>query len=99
MKRYQNSKKQTNRLKRGTKNDLYNISSFKSIVYSTIPKSDSDVYIITQEGDRLDLLANQFYGDPTLWWYIARANNLKFITLETGITLRIPTSTNYATGT
>ena len=99
MKRYQNSKTKTKYIKRGTKNTQYNISSLKSTTYSTIPKSDNDVYIITQEGDRLDLLANQFYGDPTLWWYIARANNLKFMTLETGITLRIPTSTNFATGT
>ena len=49
-------------------------------------------------GDRLDHLAHQFYGDVSLWWYIAKANNLKFMTVPTGISLRIPGSTNYAIG-
>ena len=31
---------------------------------------------MTQEGDRLDNLAFQFYGNQHLWWYIAHANNL-----------------------
>lgn len=28
-----------------------------------------------QQGDRLDLIANQYYGDPLLYWEIADANN------------------------
>jgi len=28
-----------------------------------------------QEGDRLDLIAYQYYGDPLLYWEIADANN------------------------
>ena len=43
-----------------------------------------------KETDRLDHLANQFYGDINLWWYIAKANNLKFITIPIGSRLRIP---------
>jgi len=98
MKRYQNNKTKTKFVKRGSKKINYNIDSFNTIIYGVIPKSDSDIYVISQQGDRLDLLANQFYSDPTLWWYIARANNLKFMTLEPGISLRIPSSTSYATG-
>tara|TARA_Y100001938_G_C7785273_1_gene279870 strand:- start:8 stop:307 length:300 start_codon:yes stop_codon:yes gene_type:complete len=98
MRRYENNKSKTTFVKRGTKNLSYNISSFNTIIYSSIPKNDNDIYVISQAGDRLDLLANQFYGDPTLWWYIARANNLKFITLEPGTSIRIPSSTSYATG-
>lgn len=26
------------------------------------------------EGDRLDLLANRYYGDPQYWWFILDAN-------------------------
>lgn len=58
-----------------------------------IPKANSDIYIITQETDRLDTLANQFYSDPSLWWIISLANNLNRadIGVEPGIRLRIPT--------
>jgi hypothetical protein len=64
----------------------------KTTIPNSIPKKDDDIYIITQETDRLDLLANQFYKDSTLWWIIARANNLNGanIGLEGGIQLRIP---------
>jgi len=42
--------------------------------YPDIPLDIEDVYIITQYGDRLDNLANQFYGDSTLWWILSVAN-------------------------
>ena len=57
-----------------------------------ISKSQSDRYIISREGDRLDLLANQFYGDPRMWVALALANNLgkgSFI-VPPGIQLRLP---------
>lgn len=34
-------------------------------------------YII-KDGDRLDLLANRFYGDPTKFWLICDANEPMF---------------------
>ena len=40
----------------------------RTYIPKSIPKKDDDIYIITQETDRLDLLASQFYGDSTLWW-------------------------------
>lgn len=65
---------------------------YKSKVYPNIPKSDQDIYIMTQEGDRLDTIAFQFYGDSTLWWIIATANNIHDapIGIEPGLTLRVP---------
>lgn len=46
--------------------------------------------------DRLDNLANQYYGDPTLWWKIAGANSdLQFIdwtTVTPGTVVRVPFS-------
>ena len=65
-------------------------------IFPTIPKRDDDIYIITQETDRLDLLANQFYNDPKLWWVISHANSLNSadIGVEPGIQLRIPSDIN-----
>ena len=75
-----------------------NKSYYKTTIFDKIPKSDSDIYVITQFGDRLDLLAHQFYGDVTLWWYIARANDLNTMIIPENIQLRIPGTTEYAKG-
>jgi hypothetical protein len=48
---------------------------YKGKVYPNIPLSESDVYVITTVGDRLDSLAYSYYQDATLWWIIAIANN------------------------
>jgi len=55
-------------------------------------KSDNDIYVITDPSDRLDLLANQFYGDSTAWPIIASANSLGLgsLNIESGKQLRIP---------
>ncbi len=72
---------------------------YRSTLFDNVPVSDNDIYIITQYGDRLDLLAHQFYGDVNLWWYIARANNVFTFNVPENIQLRIPGSTQYAQGT
>lgn len=50
------------------------------------------VKIRTEYGDRLDLLANEYYGDTSLWWVIAQANGLEGDSwnVEPGIQLEIP---------
>jgi hypothetical protein len=61
--------------------------------YANIPLRESDVYVATETGDRLDTLANHFYGNSSLWWIIATANNIhdaKF-SFPDGTVLRIPT--------
>lgn len=42
--------------------------------------------------DRIDLIANAFYGDPKIWWKIADANPeiLDWTVLEAGTVIRIP---------
>ena len=68
---------------------------FKGKFYPNIPLSESDVYVITNVGDRLDSLAYQYYRDATLWWVIAMANNniTKGALYPTpGTQLRIPTN-------
>jgi len=65
---------------------------YRPSIYPNIPKKDTDIYIATQGGDRLDTLANQFYNDSSLWWIIASANNIHdaTFTLPDGTILRIP---------
>ena len=62
------------------------------IKYPSVDTSNDDFYIITQATDRLDLIASDFYGDSTLWWVIAMANDLPGDSLFTtpGFQLRIP---------
>ena len=66
---------------------------FKPTMYPKIPIKDSDVFIYPKFGDRLDNLAHKYYGDVSLWWIIAKANNLDaaHIGLEVDTQLRIPT--------
>lgn len=70
---------------------------YRGKLYPTIPASETDVYVITTVGDRLDLLANSYYKDPTLWWIIAVANNNitnGSIFPVPGTQLRIPVDVN-----
>jgi hypothetical protein len=61
-------------------------------IYPDIPLSNEDNYVITTLGDRLDLIAFDFYGDVSLWWVIASANALPgdSLYIEPGMQLRIP---------
>ena len=49
-------------------------------LYPKIPIQNSDIFINPTYGDRLENLANQYYGDPSLWWIIAQANGIKGFT-------------------
>ena len=63
--------------------------------YPRIPLSVNDIYAISTSGDRFDLLASQYYGDPSLWWIISIANeNLpqNSLYIPVGSQIRIPTN-------
>jgi len=64
----------------------------ESTLYPTFPPSHDDVYVISREGDRLDILAAKFYSDVSLWWIIAISNNIGkgSMIVEPGLQLRIP---------
>jgi phage tail protein X len=67
---------------------------FKSRKYPPIPPAESDIYVVTVQGDRLDLLAYNYYNDASLWWVISMANNnitVGSMFPEPGTQLRIPT--------
>ena len=64
----------------------------KPTIYPRIPIKDSDIFIYPKFGDRLDNLAAKYYDDVSLWWIIAKANNLDaaHIGLEVDTQIRIP---------
>ena len=68
---------------------------FRPTMYPKIPLKDSDLFIYPKFGERLDSLAQKYYQDVSLWWIIAKANNLDqaHIGLETDKQLRIPLDT------
>jgi len=65
---------------------------FKPTIYPKIPIKDSDIFIYPKFGDRLDNLAHKYYDDVSLWWIIAKANDLDaaHIGLEVDNQIRIP---------
>jgi hypothetical protein len=79
------------------KNLSTRVRQYKDSKYPTVPLSDTDIYVITTIGDRYDLLANEFYGDSSLWWIISISNDLlpqNSIFIPVGTQLRIPTNVN-----
>ena len=78
------------RRRRGTNNKRV----LKYIKYPIIPLSINDIYATTVVGDRLDLIANQFYNNVDLWWVITTANpsviRRDSFNLKPGLQIRIP---------
>ena len=86
MNRYQN-----NRILTTVKGKQY----YATTLYQNIPLSNTDLYVNTTVGDRYDLLAQQFYGDSTLWWVIPMANDQLIkdsLFPPEGLTIRIPSN-------
>jgi hypothetical protein len=66
--------------------------AYNTARFPVLETSFEDRYIFSRDGDRLDNLAFQFYGDPRHWVILALANNLGKGTLEVppNLQLRIP---------
>ena len=47
---------------------------YSTVKYPDIPRSNGDIYVITTDGDKYDLLAFKYYNDKSLWWVISIAN-------------------------
>ena len=88
MSRYKNTSKKTKNKKR----------SYNTTIYKKVEEKNSDGYFIATEGDRCDNLAQRFYRDSTLWWFIARVNNLTTNNIPAGTSLRIPANPSQAKG-
>lgn len=65
-----------------------------------VPEQPDDISYQVRGGiiERIDRLATRFYGDPTLWWVIAVANDMEIVPthLNEGDIIRIP-SPRYVT--
>jgi nucleoid-associated protein YgaU len=79
-------------------NKKFSKKYYETTTYKKAIEKNSDSYFISQEGDRCDNLANRFYGDSTLWWFIAKVNNLTTNNIPAGTSLRIPSTTQDAEG-
>jgi hypothetical protein len=68
---------------------------YDSVLLPNVDATDRDIVVITVQGDRLDLLANEYYQDPSMWWVIALKNDMTEvdISMKEGIVLRIPSRT------
>ena len=66
---------------------------YGTVKYPEIPLNFEDIYVFTEQGDRLDILAEEYYGDSTLWWVISTANNSLnqgSYFVDPGVQIRIP---------
>lgn len=62
--------------------------------YPEVPVTSDDIYVYTVQGDRFDVLAQQYYKNSSLWWVISIANTDKLpqnsLVIPEGIQIRIP---------
>ena len=85
-----------NRYKFSKVKDSLGTKYFQNVVYPQIPETLNDIYIETEYGDRVDVLAYQFYSDPSLWWIISSANSdlpQNSYYIPEGTQIRIPQNT------
>lgn len=81
-----------------TKKDSDGKRYLKNTIYPNIPETLDDIYVETEYGDRVDVLAYQFYKDASLWWIITTANPGKLrrdsYVCRAGLQIRIPLDPN-----
>tara|TARA_B100002019_G_C21037650_1_gene482824 strand:+ start:446 stop:748 length:303 start_codon:yes stop_codon:yes gene_type:complete len=56
-------------------NDLKGKRYYGTTKYPEIPLSFEDIYVYATQGDRFDVLAQEYYNDSSLWWIISSANS------------------------
>jgi hypothetical protein len=91
--RYENSNVITNSRKIESDGQEKIVRRLKTTLYPDFNQFLSeDTYILSQENDRLDILAKEFYGDEVFWHVIAKANGIGHGTLVVppGMIIRIP---------
>lgn len=59
-----------------TKKRLDGVQQYTSLNLPSFSETSDDIVINVSRGTRLDMLAQQFFGDATLWWVIAMYNNI-----------------------
>ena len=66
---------------------------YKPTIVPNVPIKDSDIFVYPIYGERFETIAQRYYNDSTLWWIIAKANELSKgqISADPLKKLRIPT--------
>ena len=98
MSRYQSTNMRKVNKKKTSQEKPKSFMKYETTIYNKVPEKNSDMYFVATKGDRCDILADRFYGDAALWWFIARVNNLKTMNIPAGTQLRIPKDTTDAKG-
>ncbi|HPM21628.1 MAG TPA: hypothetical protein PLY35_10335 [Thermotogota bacterium] len=71
---------------------------YPNLIYPNITKEINDIYIIANGYDRLDILAKKYYDDTSLYWIIAKCNNIfGTLFLTPGTQICIPNSNRLST--
>ncbi len=66
---------------------FYKIPNYIYVDFSDIPGRE----LVIQEGDRLDIIAEQVYGNPEYWRAIAIYNNVGyFFDIKPGVIIKLP---------
>lgn len=97
--RYQNSALITNSKKIESDGTERYVRRLETTFYPNFDEIfENDTYILSQENDRLDILAKEFYGDEVFWHVIAKANGLGHgtVMIPPGRIIRIPFYNDYA---
>lgn len=89
--RYGNSRIINNTKKIESDNNVKYVRRLETVFYPQFDDVEQR-QILSQEGDRLDLLAKEYYGDENFWFVIAMANNLGkgSLNVPAGLILKIP---------
>ena len=75
------------------KKDKNGTRYYKPTVVPNVHIKDSDIFVYPIYGDRFDTIAQRYYNDSSLWWIIAKANDLSKgqISADPLKKIRIPT--------
>lgn len=90
-KQYSNNSRYKN--VRRLKDDVTGKVYHETVPQWTITQSEEDQYTVVTNitKDRLDIIANEYYGTPRYWWIIAQANYIiDPFDVPVGTQLRIP---------
>ena len=63
-----------NRYQKIPKTKINGKEAYVTSRYPEVLLSENDIYVYTTQGDRFDILAQQYYKNSSLWWVISIAN-------------------------
>ncbi len=86
-----------------TRTPIYDLGT-ETVVFglmqpSVVPDNTDELWVMPPAGvPRLDLMANDFYGTPHLWWVLASVNNIldPLVGVPQGTGIRVPTKERLA---